>query len=153
MQFTQTILAISRTLHMKCTLNLIRIRHSTGLVRKKIEISWILKDQHVPAYRLALRMTTRTSSLSRSVATLSKPLKRKRRPFCTLHLQVAGYARQPFELSRYQSRFTRLFFHCLRSLKNRTDAPDRRYQRFSISSYVTFIFYIYVFSFRFLKKM
>jgi len=56
-------------------------------------------------YRLALRMTSRASSLPRNVVMLSRPLKRKGRSSCTLHLQAAEYVWQPFEPSRYRNRW------------------------------------------------
>jgi len=88
-------------------------------------------------YRLALRMTSRASSLPRNVVMLSRPLKRKGRSSCTLHLQAAEYVWQPFEPSRYRnrwvavSRIRSLFAHCPRLLKNRANAPYCEFQRFT----------------------
>lgn len=75
----------------------------TRPIGRKIGVSgWPFKD-HLPTYRLALRMTSCASSLPRSVVTLSRSLKRKGRSSCTLHLQAAGYVWQPFESSRYRN--------------------------------------------------
>lgn len=106
-------------------------------VRRKIEVSGTFKG-YFPAYRLALRMTSRASSLLRSIATLSKPLKRKRRSSCTLHLQASEYAWQLFEPPRYRRdagirSLTYPFVCALPAFlaKVRTNAPDWEVYRVS----------------------
>lgn len=89
----------SETSHLKSD------NSETRPIGRKIGVSgWPFKH-HLLSYSLALRMTSCASSLPRSVVTLSRPLKRKRRSSCTLHLQAARYVWQPFEPSRYRNRW------------------------------------------------